>query len=125
MKLNLNARELLALHNLLRDKVSFGTTSECVQLQHVYNRIQTCIVSALTNKATDPVDEWLVNEQQKIDKLTNESSKTEERDTDPDTLDKVPPPDDGMSLQDDIDFTTISYPRRSHVSRQKHHKNKK
>ena len=122
MKLNLNAKELLALHNLL---LEYRNVIDNGHLEQVYNRIRACIVSALTNKAIDPVDEWLVNEQQKIDKLTNESSKTEERDTDPDTLDKVPSPDDGLSLQDDVDFTTMSYPRRSHVSRQKNHKNKK
>jgi hypothetical protein len=124
MKLNLNARELLAIHNLLRDNVSLAITPENVQLQHVYNRIQTCIVNALSNKATDPVDAWFAAEQKKIDKIIAENNQSE-RDTDPDSLVDslkdanffVPEPEDIVS--------DVAYPRKSHSSRSGHRKHKK
>jgi hypothetical protein len=81
MKLTLSAKELLALHNLLRDRIKFGgydgvktdegdpQTSDDVQLRQVFTRLRSCLVSALSGKGTDPLDAWFDREQAKIDRL--------------------------------------------------------
>ena len=84
MKLNINAKELLALHNLLYErfdssmggtayKAGDSPTNDDAQLQQVYNRVKACIVGALTNKAVDPLDAFFQREQAKIDDLTKEN----------------------------------------------------
>lgn len=80
MKLNINAKELLALYNVLYERFdaerttrSVEDSSDDVQLRQVYNRLKACLVSALTNKGTDPLDAFLQREQQKIDDLTREN----------------------------------------------------
>lgn len=116
MKFDISAKELLALHNLLLASVEFGSLKDDrVILSNVYDRLRFYLLSALKNKGADPIDDWMKSEQQKIDKLILES-KTEERDTDPDSLSEE-------TLQED--FSTVAYPRRSHVSRQRQNKNKK
>ncbi len=81
MKLNLNAKELLALHNLLYDRFESSAGGTCYNegsssvsgnqhLIQIYNRLKSCIVSALGDKPVDPlVDAFLSKEQQKIDQL--------------------------------------------------------
>jgi hypothetical protein len=86
MKLNINAKELLALHNLLYEKFE-GSHDEGyprlfkegderagpdAQLRQVYSRLKACIVNSLTGKAVDPFDAWAEREQQKLDKLNEE-----------------------------------------------------
>jgi hypothetical protein len=74
MKLNLNAKELLALHNqlhhLVADRLETGDLSpDVVQLKQVYNRLRAVVVAALMGKVEDPVDAFLAHEQAKIDRL--------------------------------------------------------
>jgi len=82
MKLNLNAKELLALHNLLyerfeacydgsRYKEDDPRGSADAQLRQVYSRLKACVINSLTGKAVDPFDAWSEREQQKIDKLAD------------------------------------------------------
>lgn len=117
MKLNINSRELVALHNLLH--VKFCTPAQFkydeanpreaddVQLRQVYNRLRACIIAALANKQVDPVDAFLSREQAKIDKLTeqNEEIKKEQAD-----LSKAMLPEDFMLGNED--FEVPEYPRR-------------
>lgn len=80
MKLNLNSKELLALHNLLYERFEAcyngkeyhdddPRASAEAQLKQVYSRLKACIVNSLTGKCVDPFDSWAEKEQQKIDKL--------------------------------------------------------
>jgi len=116
MNFNFSAKELLALHNLLLVSTKFESMKDDrVILSNVYDRVRFYLLSALKNNGSDQIANWMKSEQQKIDKLILES-KTEERDTDPDSLKEE-------ILQED--FSTVVYPRRSHVSRQRQNKNKK
>ncbi len=82
MKLNINAKELLALHDMLRDhfrgqepetfyKADDPRGQDEAQLKQVYNRLRAIINAALTNpdKVIDPIDSWLRHETSKIDNL--------------------------------------------------------
>lgn len=117
MKLNINAKELLALHNLLYEKFESSAGGTCykegddrasadIQLHQVYNRLKACLVAALTNKASDPVDAFMAREQDKIDRLKvqNDEVKREAAEIakDPDYF--VP--------KGDEDYTAPDYPRR-------------
>lgn len=87
MKLNINAKELLALHNLLYERFEGGhdegyprrfkeddddRAGPDARLRQVYSRLKACIVNSLTGKAVDPFDAWAEREQQKLDKLSEE-----------------------------------------------------
>ena len=56
MKLNLNAKEILALHNLLQARCCAGGSpadiaeSDEVQLRQVFNRLRALLLGALSNK---------------------------------------------------------------------------
>ena len=78
MKLIVNPKELLALHNLLRDATEVPPTKygdgdpvpDDTHLRQLYGRVRACLVSALaTKKVDDPVEAFLSQEQAKIDKL--------------------------------------------------------
>jgi hypothetical protein len=81
MKLNINAKELVALHNLLHSRLNDEheykeedpRAVDEVQLRQVYNRLRACMIAALTNKQIDPVDAFLQREQAKINKLNDQN----------------------------------------------------
>lgn len=80
MKLTISAKELLALHNLLRDNLKFNgmkmddtQSSEEEPLRQVYGRIRACVLSSLSNKLVDPIDNWFDREQAKIDALRDQN----------------------------------------------------
>lgn len=80
MKLTVNSKELLALHNFLHKKCEHDHSDvgdDDVQLRQVYGRLRAIIIASLTNKAEDPVESWLKREQSKIDKLNEESRRYE------------------------------------------------
>lgn len=78
---NINAKELVALHNILYERFNARQhpteeDSYCpddVQLLQVYNRLRTCIIAALSSKNIDPVNVFLNREQAKIDKLKEQN----------------------------------------------------
>jgi hypothetical protein len=122
MKLNINAKELLALHNLLYErfdghnahdeaeyKEGDGPVTDEVQLRQVYNRLKACIVGALTSRVVDPVDAWAAHEQAKIDKLNDELSDVKREQAG--VAKAVTSPGDLLVPPDD-DFTMPDYPRR-------------
>jgi hypothetical protein len=86
MKLNINPKELLALYNLLHERLELcqerDVEGDDVQLRLIYGRLRAIIIAGLTSKAVDPVDSWLGHEQSKVNKLSeqNESLKAEVRD---------------------------------------------
>jgi hypothetical protein len=112
MKLNINAKELLALYNVLYQRFEGGDDrkedGDDVQLRQVYNRIKACVLAALTNKAQDPLDAFFQHEQAKIDQLAekNESLKAAVRD--PNTF--IPKPD--ILSADDDEEPLREYPRK-------------
>lgn len=125
MKLNINAKELLALYNVLYERFdgrqaydtkAEGEATDETQLRQVYNRLRAIIVAGLTNpgKVVDPVDSWLKHEAAKIDDLQkqNEDLKTTARD--PGNFVPVPV-DPGSILTDDEDEVPSDlpgYPKR-------------
>jgi len=120
MKLNINAKELLALHNLLYEKFESsydGTKYEPgseeensnVQLRQVYNRLKACIVAALTNRQVDPVDAFLSKEQAKIDRLKEDLTDVKKDQT---NLVEELKADDFFVPGKDETFDAPEYPRR-------------
>jgi len=94
MKLNLNAKELLALHNLLFERFDgnnagdrcYPETAEHVQLKQVYGRVKACIINSLSGNHSpgtvplneveaDAFDAWVAHEQAKIDDLKVQNEK--------------------------------------------------
>lgn len=76
MKLNLNAEELLALHNLLRDTLDVydgdkeSMNSDKARLRPVYNRVRAHFVAALSTRGSDDaLDAVMSREQSKIDRI--------------------------------------------------------
>jgi len=125
MKLNLNAKELLALHNLLFERFDgnnagdrcYPETAEHVQLKQVYGRVKACIINSLSGNhspGTVPLNEveagafdaWVASEQAKIEKLKvqNERLKNEVE-------------SDFFSVVDDPDYK--EYPRSKVASYQR------
>jgi hypothetical protein len=84
MKLNINPKELLALHNLLYERLegdddckAGDEPSDETNLRELYKRIRSCIIGALANKGVvDPLDGWLHGQQQKIDELKEANAST-------------------------------------------------
>lgn len=117
MKLNINSKELVALHNLLHEK--FCDPVQCkydetdpraaddVQLRQIYNRLRACIIAALTNKQVDPVDAFLSREQAKIDTLKAQNEEVKKEQTD-----LVAAMTDPSMFPDDEDYVLPEYPRR-------------
>ena len=121
MKLNISAKELLALHNLLHSKFEYEGPSKLyseddprasadVALEQVYARTKSIILGALQGKHPDELDRfdaWAAKEQSKIDHLSDKlvDVKDEERKLRDDvvTLGDFP---------DDKDVLVPDYPRR-------------
>lgn len=80
MKLNLNAEELLALHNLLRDTLDVTgdrskepLTVDTARLRQVYNRVRAHFVNAFAARdKDDPLEAVMAREQSKIDRLRSD-----------------------------------------------------
>jgi len=84
MKLNISAKELLALHNILYERFEacynggeFEETDPRAgtneQLKQLYNRVKACLVASLTNKMVDPLDSWIEGQQRKIGQLSEQN----------------------------------------------------
>lgn len=77
MKLNINAKELLALYNLLQQVVQAvpeekAVYGDALQLRQIYDRVRSILLGSLSNKhedALDPFDAWAKSQQEKIDNL--------------------------------------------------------
>ena len=121
MKLNISAKELLALYDFFHDNCDFlhdangSATEHQATLVNIYSRIRLCVLSALKNHSEDPIEEWFEREQSKINKLSLDTiqQKLEQHDTEPDALNKKI-----LFSNDDL----IAYPRKSHISRQRNKK---
>jgi hypothetical protein len=79
MRFNVNAKELLALHDLL-EASGFGSGLDHedvgeadAQLRRLHNRIRVCIGGALQVHGIDPVDAFFDREQAKIDALNTKT----------------------------------------------------
>lgn len=121
MKLNVNPKELLALHNVLyerfednrchdENKDDSGTIDE-VQLRQIYNRLRAIIVASLISygKVVDPVDSWFKHEQLKIDDLQQQNESLKEAVHDPGFF--VPPKPESILTDDDGEVSSdLSYP---------------
>lgn len=116
MKLNLSAKEILALHNVLHERCALGlqpltepADADNVQLRQVYNRLRALMIGALSNKVVDPVDSWMQHEQAKINELNRQNDELKEVARDPDFF--APKSTD----VDDYEKYALEYPRRSAV----------
>jgi len=90
MKLNLHPKEFLALYNLLSVHKPVGPDE--VPLQEVYNRMRSCIISALSAKgipgSDDSIfDSWEKVQKKKIDELQQKNEQIKSLATDFLTLD--------------------------------------
>jgi hypothetical protein len=79
IRFDLNPQEILALQNILYEHL--GSYHKNVYdhkdpLVGVYQRLNTLIVSSFADKLLQPVNTWLKQEQEKIDKLQGESPST-------------------------------------------------
>lgn len=120
MKLNLNAEELLALHNLLRDTLDITgdrakdpLTVDSARLRQVYNRVKAQFVAALSGRSGDQLDAVMSPGQSKADRLkyTLDDVKKEHSGLGDALKDKdyiVPGRDDDLEVPD--------YPKRSRRS---------
>jgi hypothetical protein len=123
MKLNINAKELLALYNVLYERFEVdspmkefmeedprGQTHE--QLRQLYNRVKACLVASLTNRMIDPLDSWLEGQRRKIDQLNdqNEGVKQEAKDLVEKATDQPQRP--VVLSAEDTEVLPDSYPRR-------------
>ena len=119
MKLNINAKELLALHNLLYERFDGGCAhdkcesdnTDDSQLRQVYNRLRACIVAGLTNKQLDPVETFLSREQAKIDRLKDQNDEVK-RDQVDFATDMARSAKDILVPGEGEDFNAPDYPRR-------------
>ncbi len=77
MKLNINPKEVLALHNLLHDCLAHHRqgeddteqNSDEVQLRQLYGRLRAIITASLTSQGTDMFELWEKTQNDKIAKL--------------------------------------------------------
>lgn len=110
-KINFNAEELIALHNLLRDTIEIyrgekePTTLDSDRLRQIYDRIRAHFVSALSCHDKQPITTGLIREQQKVDKLRDilDDVKKEHNDLAGALKDKdyvVPSRDEDLTLPD-------------------------
>lgn len=122
MKLNINAKELLALHNLLferfdgrvaHDRCESDNLDE-VQLRQVYNRLRSIIVSGLDGRDSGKVDlrfeSWLKHEQAKVDELNKQNEAVKAAVKDPDFFVPVAP-DDILTDDEDEVPVDLGYPK--------------
>jgi hypothetical protein len=110
MKLNLHAKELLALHNLLKGALSTSAEGDpdAATLQQVYNRLRACIITSLSNRVQDPVEAFFDRQQQKIDRLRDAEHGAAQ-------------PQEVMPAGEDVSLPE-GYPRRSQGNRQGKHR---
>jgi hypothetical protein len=116
MKLNVNAKELLALYNVLYDRFDGPTRpdgcvgdSDAAQLEQVYHRIRSIILGSLSNKQADPnelFDKWASQEQAKIDRLAKQNDAIKEA-----TLNPMTPLADILTDNDDEVVSDLPYPK--------------
>jgi hypothetical protein len=121
MKLNINPKELLALHNLLHERFCDypgggpadpnARSADDIQLHQVYNRLRSIVVASLSNQRSNPVEQFEAffnKEQAKIDKLKeqNDDIKKEQAGL-AEQLGVQPADFDG-----DDDYVVPDYPRR-------------
>jgi len=79
MKLNINARELLALHNVLHErfggpKLPSKDDPEAILVQ-LHDRVKACILGALTGKDNAPFSTWYDDQQRKVEDLKVQNEK--------------------------------------------------
>ncbi len=118
MKLNINAKELLALYNVLHvmdlnevtpDSADFD--HDTLQLKQVYNRLRAILIAGVTNpgKIVDPVDSWLKHESVKIDELKRANDELRDTASDPNNF--VSPLVDIMADDGDEVVGDLTYPK--------------
>ncbi len=121
MRFNLNASEVLALHNVLHERaMSHKSTvmSDDIALKQVYNRLRTMLIACLgNNKAAEdvnPLERWLKREQTKVDGLKADLDKVKKEQT---SLpgEGLTPEREKIAADVDYDKDYFSYP---HVSGQ-------
>lgn len=129
MKLNINSKELLALHNLLRDSTTYERPSypgsdDDVQLSQLYNRVKACLIAALSGKhVIDPIETFMSHEKQKIDRLRDGIDDVKKQQGD---LANILSNDkDFIVPQRGDDFEAPEYPRRSQRRSSGHSRPKK
>lgn len=124
MKLNINAKELLALYNVLYERFdgrqaydtkadNDGDPSDETQLRQVYNRLRAIIVAGLTNpnKVIDPVDAWVKHESAKIDRLNDQNEELKADARDPSKFVPVNPADILRDDEDEVPVDLAGYPK--------------
>lgn len=114
MKLNINAKELLALYNLLTqvtEQTKDTQEGDAVQLRQIHGRLKAIIIAGLSGKATDPVDSWLKHEQDKIDKLSDQNQHLKEVARDPSNFAPVKPADILTDNEDEVP-DDLAYPSK-------------
>lgn len=83
MKISINPKELLALHDVLNEHLRNADEGavDSSHLRQVHNRIRAMIIAGLTdpNKVVDPVDSWLKHESAKIARLKQQGTPTQDR----------------------------------------------
>lgn len=117
MKLNVNAKELLALYNLLHDRfegpgpqMKEPQDGDDLHLYQVHNRLKAWLIAALSNKQVDPVESFLAREQVKIDKLKDQNEDVKRAGQE--LADVIRNDPDFFVPQDGEDYTAPEYPRR-------------
>jgi len=90
MKLNISAKELLALYNILYERYEAyheyakhfedgdprAATDE--QLKQLYGRVKAILVASLSNKMVEPLDSWLEGQRRKVDELKSQNEKVKQ-----------------------------------------------
>lgn len=124
MKLNVNAKELLALHNMLYQRCRPARIAVDPNLMQVYNRIRACIISSLGGNEADQFNAWMSKEQGKISELKDKLNDVKDQQSELPKLAAVSP-DDFMEGFEDV----VEYPRKrpaQHMPKPgKHHGHKR
>jgi len=128
VKLNVNAKEFLALYNLLHQRIEIDDDRQYegdeVQLHQIYGRMKSCLISSLSSdKHEDVFGTWFTQEKAKIDKLNEQlgNVKKEQADLKKSTSTSA---DVGELIEDD--YVRPEYPRRgTGQNRGGRHNNKK
>lgn len=121
MKLNINAKELLALYNVLYERYEAcydyakeyqegdprAATDE--QLRQVYNRVKAIVVASLSSKIVDPLDSWMEGQSRRIGELKDQNEKVKQ-----DARDLAEEKSDSPVIlsAEDTEVLPDSYPRK-------------
>lgn len=114
MKLNLHAKEYLALFNLLQLVVDKPTTTEVGMLNEVRNRMRSHIISALQQhpdgiECDDRLSQWELNQKKKLADLKSLDAELKTASKDPDY---VIPKQEILRIEgDELDAYSGSYPK--------------